>query len=107
MSNATTEFPFDEIRRLVAGGETDMALDVVFDRLDDLFLAGKFTEADAVLAAVNLDDCDPPVAMGYVTAGSWAKEHLPSYVAFIARVRPWMTAKVGEERTTHLLRNRS
>jgi hypothetical protein len=98
-----TAFPFDEIRRLVAEGRSDEALDIVFDVLDRWMTEGRFGEVDAVLAAVNLDDCDLTVAMGYVTAGSWAREHLPSYAAFVARVRPWMVARVGEMLAAELL----
>lgn len=106
MSKTTTGFPFDKIDALVANGFQDSANDVVFECIDDMLLAGDFEGVDAVLAEAPLDGLTPAVALGYLTITHAAAQHLPGRPAFVDRVRPWLVAKIGAERTAALLSTR-
>lgn len=103
--HAVRMFPFSDVDKLVASGHSGTAITLVFKRLDKLLRSGMFRRVDDILAAVRLDDdTDPAVVFGYITMTWPAKRLLRSFMPLVARLRPWMTDKIGEKRTNNLLR---
>jgi hypothetical protein len=69
-------FPLHELTVLLGQGRTDAALDLVFDRLDDLLLEGRFDACDATLRAVAPSQLPPVVAAGFLAATRAADDRL-------------------------------
>jgi hypothetical protein len=69
-------FPVHELTALLGQGRTDAALDLVFDRLDDLLLEGRFDACDAILRAVAPSQLPPVVAAGFLAATRAADDRL-------------------------------
>jgi len=97
-------FPAERVYRLVMEGREDAALDVVFERLDDVLSDGDFAAVDRVLADVNLSGLTPTVALGYLTMAWPAHRRLVNFDALRERIRPWMAAQLGDAETDNLLR---
>jgi hypothetical protein len=51
---------------------TDQSLDAIYDRADDLFKAGRWSEADAEIAAVAEAEPDADDMIAWLTVGRWA-----------------------------------
>jgi hypothetical protein len=102
---AVHRFPFRRIRDLLAKEQPRAALDIVFDRLNKMLLAGTFDDVNAVLAAVPLgEEMHPLVARGFLTMTFPAHERLPNFYLLRERIRPWLTEKYGKDRATDLLK---
>lgn len=80
---------------LERAGEREKALDVIFDRLDDLLLAAqsdesKFRECDAAIAGVPAERMSNAQLLTVLTATAGAKDRLPSRASFYARAKAVM-----------------
>lgn len=65
-----------EVYEAVAERRVRHAIDVLFERMDDLFLEGKFQEADRILSSVDVEKLDENLMVGFLTITFAAKEHL-------------------------------
>jgi len=63
-------------QELDRAGETDQALDVVFDVIDDAFLDGKFTEVDQALDCFEIAKCSVGLLIGILTVTAAAESKL-------------------------------
>lgn len=97
------EFPFDEIRALVAEGRERRAGTLALRSLNTMLVAGQFAEVDKVLAVAPLDGITPTIAVIYLSIISHAKQHLAERPAFVERVRTWVAERVGAERAAAIL----
>lgn len=94
----------EDLRRLSAGGHTAKGLNLMFDVIDDLLLAGDFDKVDAYL--VQLDDFDwmpPSWPVGVLTITLAAKDRLKERTAFWDRTKSWLTETKGVEETALIL----
>jgi hypothetical protein len=71
-----------ELRRLEASGDRNAALDLLYDRVDELMRTGQFEALDSLLQQVRLGDMSIDVLLGLLTATLPARSRLPSRQAF-------------------------
>lgn len=84
----------------------EQAIDLVFAYMDDLLVVGKFDEVDNVLKQTDFERLsDSAVILTLVVTSDWARERLPSRLAFIDRAEKRLISLVGKEKTDRLLAN--
>ena len=67
-------------------GKTDAALDVLYDSLDDLCLAGKFSEADGILLEFrNVQSID--LLLGALCVSRWYQSNLKNRQSLLEHCR--------------------
>lgn len=91
VKNAAAQKPsLDEFLRPVLqlgkSGHVDAALDVLYDRVDDLLKAKEFSTMDVFLRQANIDSLSVDILLGLLTASLPAKSKLPSRSRFYAEV---------------------
>lgn len=64
----------------------DRQLDYMFDRYDDLFLDGKFDEANELLGKVCVKDTPTVLLVGYLSITFAAKDKLPNRAKLYADI---------------------
>ncbi|TFH46695.1 MAG: hypothetical protein E4H01_09535 [Lysobacterales bacterium] len=74
----------------------DDKLDEIFNKVDDLFLAGKFEEADALLSAVDPREIGETLTIGWLTITFAARDRLQNRDALVARARAYFEAEIPE-----------
>ena len=84
----------EEAIELEGQGRRRAALDIILDHFDDLHSDGKFSESDAVLAAIDVNRLDSYLIVGILGITRFAAKHLPSRPDFVAKAR----AKLHAER---------
>lgn len=84
--DATAESFFDRARRLDQRGQTDAALDIIFDQIDEMLLAGEFDRVDQLLIEIMPGDFSVDLLLGLLTATLPAKNRLSNREAFFERV---------------------
>lgn len=77
---------FDGASRLDKRGQTDAALDIIFDRIDEMLLANEFDRVDRLLREIKLSDFSVDLLLGFLTATLPAKNQLSYRDAFFKRV---------------------
>lgn len=77
----------DRVRELDGGGETDRALDLLFDTVDDLLLAGRFGECDAILRSADAGEWSATLLVGLLTVTLPARGRLAERAPFVERTR--------------------
>lgn len=75
----------DRARRVEDIGRTDSALDVIYNHVDDMLLAGKFLDIDARLASTDCDKYSVDLLLALLTITYAAKSRLPHRSDFFAR----------------------
>ncbi len=76
----------DRSRRLDERGQTDAALDIIFDQIDEMLLEGEFARVDHFLRAASVADLSVDILLGVLTATLPAKTRLANRPAFFAKV---------------------
>lgn len=76
----------DKAREHSADGKTAKALSVIFDVVDDHFLAGDFQSIDDTLKDLDPETLDISTRIGVLTITLAAKHRLPSRPDFFDRV---------------------
>jgi hypothetical protein len=77
----------DRARRLDATGRTDLALDLLYDAIDQLLRESKFDELNAILCGLPIAECSLDLLLGFLTATLPARTKLPSRPQFFADVK--------------------
>lgn len=72
--------------RLTVCGQVDAALDLIFERVDEMFVNGRFEECDRVLQSVPVSEYTADTLIGLLTATLPAKSRLKSRPDFFAKV---------------------
>jgi hypothetical protein len=96
----------EQVYALVREKKERTAMDVIFRNFDDALREGRHEACEAVLNAVDLDLLTPLLVISFLTITKAAAWCLPARSAFVRRARPWLLEKIGEERTTELLKAR-
>lgn len=79
-----------EIRRTV---QIDDSIDAVYDWLDELMLAGKFEEVDAILKRAEPVSFKDITMLAFATITLSARERLPERAGYVARARAALVAR--------------
>jgi hypothetical protein len=77
----------DQARRLDEHAQTDSALDIVFDQIDEMLLAGEFQRVDRLLAETSPETFSADLLVGILTATLPARKHLANRSAFFTSVQ--------------------
>ncbi len=72
-------------RRLDNIGQTDAALDIVFDQIDEMLLAGNFSQVNRLLVDIAPEDYSVELLLGILTSTLPAKNQLPDRAEFYTR----------------------
>jgi hypothetical protein len=86
----------DDVYSLVAAGKIDDAMDVVFQEFDELFIAGKFDEANEMLGTIDLLRLDIQLISGVMASTCVAKDKLPGRKLFVEKARKRFTELVPD-----------
>lgn len=95
---------FEKIQELTEQRAEEALLDLIYDRLDDLLVAGDFDSCDAILAAVEVARLDPVGMVGFLTITLPARERLPSRAALVTRAREALSQRRPQNEVDALLR---
>ncbi|MEX2139713.1 MAG: hypothetical protein WD894_10655 [Pirellulales bacterium] len=76
----------DHAKRLDQLGQTDTALDIIFDQIDEMLLAGEFDRVNQVLVDTHADNYSVDLLLGILTATLPAKDRFSSRPEFFRRV---------------------
>jgi len=68
----------ERARRLDTAGNTDIALDLIYDAVDRLMRDHHYDRLDSMLAGTSVRDISVDVLLGLLTATLPARRHLPS-----------------------------
>ena len=82
----------DRVYRLVGRGNTDEALDTLFDEIDSWLCEGAFDAVDACLRSVDLRLLDTSTMIGLLTITLAANSHLPGRTALRERIAERLSA---------------
>jgi hypothetical protein len=83
----------EHARRLDASGQTDFALDIIFDQIDEMLLAGQFDRANQLLIDTAIDEYSVELLLGILTATLPAKDRLPERAEFFRRVEETLRSR--------------
>lgn len=64
----------------------DAALDIIFDEVDEMLLAGEYDRVNRLLAEMSTDAIPVELLIGVLTATLPARNQLPNRASFLARV---------------------
>lgn len=76
----------DHARRLDGLGQTDTALDIIFDQVDEMLLADEFDRVNQLLIDTTTVEFSVELLLGILTATLPAKSRLPNRCEFFDRV---------------------
>jgi hypothetical protein len=77
----------DYAQLLVSHGQTDTALDLIFDRFDEMLLAGDFNKLDQILAQSCPENLSVDLLVGVLTVTLPARNRLDNRKGFFERVK--------------------
>ncbi len=77
----------DNANRLDKRGQTDAALDIIFDQIDETLLSGEFDRVDRILVEITPDDFSVELLLGLLTVTLPAKNRLCNRASFFKQVR--------------------
>ncbi len=93
----------NQVYRLDASGDTQVATDKVFDYIDRLLSSQMFEICDEILKQVKVDRLSTSLMRSFLTITFAAKDHLNERTEFYKKVEEQMTSKRGPEVTKRLL----
>lgn len=68
------------------GSNLDAALDIIFDEVDEMLLAGEYDRLNRLLAEMSTGAIPVELLLGVLTATLPARHRLPNRASFLARV---------------------
>jgi hypothetical protein len=81
------EFPWlQEIYRLVATDEKDAAVDILYERVDELHRRGEFAASDRVIAQVDLERLDTLLLVALLSITCPASHELQNRAKLVERI---------------------
>lgn len=86
----------DQLYQLVAAGEVDAALDLLFKTFDDLYDEGGFAECDAHIQAMDLDKLGVCLVVGVLSITLTPREKLASREEFLQRAESYLQRVVPD-----------
>lgn len=83
-----SRYPFlKQAQRLDGLGQTDVALDLIYDQIDERFRLGKFAEVDQMLANLDVTVYSIDLLLGVLTASLPGRSRLLNRPAFFSKVQ--------------------
>jgi hypothetical protein len=101
--DGSSEGLFVRLEPLSRAGKLDAALDLVFDHVDDLLLAGRFPEVNRLLCSVPVGKLDPAILIGFLTITGPARGALDARSAFAVRVRDHLHERMPPEELARVM----
>jgi hypothetical protein len=92
-----------EVYEAVAEHRVRPAIDILFEHMDDLFLEGRFQEADKILSLVDVEKLDENLMVGFLTITSAAKDHLNNRDALYRQIEDRLGQKLTPGELNSLL----
>lgn len=92
----------EEIYRLVSVGDKDRAIDLLFERVDDLIGLRWWSSIDHMLARLDPDQLGTSLCVGTLSITLWVKCFLKERPRFLERVEEYFS-RVCPERAERLL----
>ena len=83
-------------------GDHDKAIDIVFDRIDDMLCAGDFAGVDGIIDGVDLGRLSTGLIIGLLSITLAAGDQLSRRESLVARAERWLTM-VESERVVELM----
>jgi hypothetical protein len=83
----------EQARRLDEHSQTDVALDIIFDQIDEMLLAGQFDRVDQLLIDTVTEEYSVELLLGILTATLPAKDRLCDRAEFFQRVAQTLQAR--------------
>lgn len=83
----------DTIYEFTRRGAEEALLDFIYDRLDNLLLAGDFDTCDAILTEVNVARLDSVGMIGFLTITLPARQRLDAREGLVTRIRDALLQK--------------
>lgn len=77
----------DKAAKLEADGKPDDALDVIYDTLDDLIIAGEYDFVDNIISRIDVTKYSLHLLLGVASVTYYAAERLPLRTAFVDKVK--------------------
>ncbi len=71
---------------LVACNELEDAIDLLYDNVGELLLAGKMSECDAILRTIDIHRLEGNLMVGILSITLAAREHLPHRKTLVAEI---------------------
>jgi hypothetical protein len=87
----------EQAKRLAQRGQIDSALDIIYDQVDELLLAGEFHQVDDLLASATPEQLSIDLLLALLTSTLPAKSKLSNRSAFFRRVEDALQSR-GELR---------
>jgi len=84
-------------------GKLDAALDLVFDHVDELLLAGRFPDVNRLLLGVPVEKLDPAILIGFLTITGPARTALDARPAFAERVQAQLRESMPPEELARVM----
>lgn len=81
---------------LIASHELEDAIDLLYDNVDDLLLAGKMQECDAVLRTLDLSRLESHLMVGLLSITLVASDHLPHRKTLVVAIEEHFMATEPE-----------
>lgn len=91
------------IYKLCLEDRSDEAIDLLFDRVDDLLLEGRMDEVDRLLEQVKLERLNEDLLVAFLTITAAAWDKLPAREKYREKMRRLMVERKGEAYTAELL----
>jgi hypothetical protein len=102
-SDIDKETHLGTVYSLSQSGETDRAIDRLFNDFEDLFEAGRFDICDEIISGVDLARLDTTLKIAYLAVTLCVKGRLVSRAAYYSRAKAVLVEREGEERAKRLL----
>lgn len=92
-----------QVYECVRSGRSDAGGEIIYDQIDQLLGEAKWRSADAVLAAIDLDELDALTMLSFLTITGAARDRLKQRPAYFASVRARLTREMTPERLARVL----
>ena len=73
-------------QRLAAKGQMELALDLIYDRIDEMMQGGEFPKLDSILSSLPVSDLSADILFGFLTATLPAGSRLSSRAGLYGRI---------------------
>ena len=93
LSRAIDSQRFDTAKKLIANGEVDRGLDILYGTVDDILYSGDYSTLDSAFENIDASTAPLDFLLGMLTASLPVKTRLPSRAAFFSKVKDVITAR--------------
>lgn len=76
----------EQMYALIASNELEDAIDLLYDNVDEMLLADKMSECDAILRTIDISRLEGKLMVGVLSITLAAREHLPYRAVLVAEI---------------------